>query len=63
MCYFILFDGLFCELFIEIFDIVDFFLEVGVCVVKKVLLLCGKIVCNVFFENFMCICIIFELVV
>lgn len=30
---------------------------------KKVLLLCGKSVFNLFFENFMCMCIMFEIVV
>lgn len=30
---------------------------------KKVLLLCGKFVFNLFFENLMCMCMIFEIVV
>lgn len=56
-------EGLSIELFIEILDIVEFFVSVGKQVVKKVFLLCGKIVVNLFFEVSICICIIFELVV
>jgi len=44
-------DGLSCELLTEILDTADSFLEVGARAVKKVPLLRGYTVCNVFFEN------------
>lgn len=44
-------DGLSRELLTEILDTADSFLEVGERSIKKVPLLRGKTVCNVFFEN------------
>lgn len=44
-------DGLSRELLTEILDTADSFLEVGERAIKKVPLLRGKTVCNVFFEN------------
>ena len=49
--HFISLDGLPRELLTEILDTADSFLEVGARAVKKVPLLRGKTVCNVFFEN------------
>ncbi|WP_070885868.1 aspartate carbamoyltransferase catalytic subunit [Pseudomonas sp. D2-3] len=49
--HFLSLDGLPCELLTEILDTADSFLEVGARAVKKVPLLRGKTVCNVFFEN------------
>ena len=49
--HFLSLDGLSCELLNEILDTADSFLEVGARAVKKVPLLRGKTVCNVFFEN------------
>ncbi|UQY37066.1 aspartate carbamoyltransferase catalytic subunit [Pseudomonas fulva] len=49
--HFLSLDGLPRELLTEILDTADSFLEVGARAVKKVPLLRGKTVCNVFFEN------------
>lgn len=49
--HFLSLDGLPCDLLTEILDTADSFLEVGARAVKKVPLLRGKTVCNVFFEN------------
>ena len=49
--HFLSLDGLRRELLTEILDTADSFLEVGARAVKKVPLLRGKTVCNVFFEN------------
>ena len=49
--HFLSIDGLPRELLTEILDTADSFLEVGARAVKKVPLLRGKTVCNVFFEN------------
>ena len=49
--HFLSIDGLPRELLTEILDTADSFLEVGERAVKKVPLLRGKTVCNVFFEN------------
>ena len=49
--HFLSLDGLSRELLTEILDTADSFLEVGARAVKKVPLLRGKTVCNVFFEN------------
>ena len=49
--HFLSIDGLPRELLTEILDTADSFLEVGDRAVKKVPLLRGKTVCNVFFEN------------
>lgn len=49
--HFLSLDGLSKELLTEILDTADSFLEVGARAVKKVPLLRGKTVCNVFFEN------------
>ncbi|MBB3103862.1 aspartate carbamoyltransferase catalytic subunit [Azomonas macrocytogenes] len=49
--HFLSLDGLPRELLDEILDTADSFLEVGARAVKKVPLLRGKTVCNVFFEN------------
>ncbi|TWH76239.1 aspartate carbamoyltransferase [Azomonas agilis] len=49
--HFLSLDGLPCTLLTEILDTADSFLEVGSRAVKKVPLLRGKTVCNVFFEN------------
>jgi aspartate carbamoyltransferase catalytic subunit len=49
--HFLSLDGLPRELLTEILDTADSFLEVGTRAVKKVPLLRGKTVCNVFFEN------------
>ena len=49
--HFLTLDGLPRELLTEILDTADSFLEVGARAVKKVPLLRGKTVCNVFFEN------------
>lgn len=49
--HFLSLDGLSKELLIEILNTADSFLEVGARAVKKVPLLRGKTVCNVFFEN------------
>lgn len=49
--HFLSLDGLPRELLNEILDTADSFLEVGARTVKKVPLLRGKTVCNVFFEN------------
>ena len=49
--HFLSLDGLPRELLTEILDTADSFLEVGARNVKKVPLLRGKTVCNVFFEN------------
>lgn len=51
LCHFLSLDGLPRELLTEILDTADSFLEVGARAVKKVPLLRGKTVCNVFFEN------------
>ena len=51
MRHFLSLDGLPRELLTEILDTADSFLEVGARAVKKVPLLRGKTVCNVFFEN------------
>ena len=49
--HFLTLDGLPRELLTELLDTADSFLEVGARAVKKVPLLRGKTVCNVFFEN------------
>ena len=49
--HFVSLDGLSGELLTEILDTADSFLEVGARAVKKVPLLRGRTVCNVFFEN------------
>src|SRR5450830_57572 len=49
--HFLSLDGLPRELLTEILDTADSFLEVGGRAVKKVPLLRGKTICNVFFEN------------
>src|SRR5690606_36071050 len=49
--HFLSLDGLPGELITEILDTADSFLEVGARAVKKVPLLRGRTVCNVFFEN------------
>lgn len=49
--HFLSLDGLSKELLTEILDTADSFLEIGARAVKKVPLLRGKTVCNVFFEN------------
>ncbi len=49
--HFLSLDGLSRELLTEILDTADSFLEIGARAVKKVPLLRGKTVCNVFFEN------------
>lgn len=49
--HFLSLDGLPCELLTEILDTADSFLEVGARAVKKVPLMRGMTVCNVFFEN------------
>nr|BFE93325.1 hypothetical protein GCM10020185_38610 [Pseudomonas brassicacearum subsp. brassicacearum] len=49
--HFLSLDGLRRELLTEILDTADSFLEVGARAVKKVPLLRGKTVCNVFFEK------------
>lgn len=49
--HFLSLDGLSCELLTEILDTADSFLEVGARAVKKVPLMRGMTVCNVFFEN------------
>ena len=49
--HFLSLDGLPRELLTEILDTADSFLEVGARAVKKVPLLRGKTICNVFFEN------------
>ena len=49
--HFLSLDGLPRELLTELLDTADSFLEVGARAVKKVPLLRGKTVCNVFFEN------------
>lgn len=49
--HFLSLDGLSKELLTEILDTADSFLEVGARAVKKVPLLRGMTVCNVFFEN------------
>src|SRR5690554_3316873 len=49
--HFLSLDGLPGELLTEILDTADSFLEVGSRAVKKVPLLRGRTVCNVFFEN------------
>lgn len=49
--HFLSLDGLPRELLTEILDTADSFLDVGARAVKKVPLLRGKTVCNVFFEN------------
>ena len=49
--HFLSLDGLSRDLLTEILDTADSFLEVGARAVKKVPLLRGKTVCNVFFEN------------
>ena len=49
--HFLSLDGLSKEILTEILDTADSFLEVGARAVKKVPLLRGKTVCNVFFEN------------
>lgn len=49
--HFLSLDGLPKEILTEILDTADSFLEVGARSVKKVPLLRGKTVCNVFFEN------------
>lgn len=49
--HFLSLDGLSKELLCEILETADSFLEVGARSVKKVPLLRGKTVCNVFFEN------------
>ena len=49
--HFLSLDGLSGELLTEILDTADSFLEVGARAVKKVPLLRGRTVCNVFFEN------------
>ncbi|AYC31140.1 aspartate carbamoyltransferase catalytic subunit [Pseudomonas cavernae] len=49
--HFLTLDGLSRELLTELLDTADSFLEVGARAVKKVPLLRGKTVCNVFFEN------------
>ena len=51
LCHFLSLDGLPRELLTELLDTADSFLEVGARAVKKVPLLRGKTVCNVFFEN------------
>ncbi|MEE3157744.1 MAG: aspartate carbamoyltransferase catalytic subunit, partial [Pseudomonadota bacterium] len=49
--HFLTIEGLSRELLTELLDTADSFLEVGERAVKKVPLLRGKTVCNVFFEN------------
>lgn len=49
--HFLSLEGLSSELLTEILDTADSFLEVGARAVKKVPLLRGKTICNVFFEN------------
>ena len=49
--HFLSLDDLPAELLTELLDTADSFLEVGARAVKKVPLLRGKTVCNVFFEN------------
>jgi len=51
LCHFLTLDGLPCSLLTELLDTADSFLEVGSRAVKKVPLLRGKTLCNVFFEN------------
>jgi len=51
LCHFLTLDGLPRSLLTELLDTADSFLEVGSRAVKKVPLLRGKTLCNVFFEN------------
>lgn len=46
-----------------IFDVVEDMFDMQFCEVKKFFMLCGKIVVNFFFEDFICMCILFEVVV
>jgi len=51
LCHFLTLDGLPRTLLTDLLDTADSFLEVGSRAVKKVPLLRGKTLCNVFFEN------------
>jgi len=51
LCHFLTLDGLPRALLTDLLDTADSFLEVGSRAVKKVPLLRGKTLCNVFFEN------------
>jgi len=51
LCHFLTLDGLPRSLLCKLLDTADSFLEVGSRAVKKVPLLRGKTLCNVFFEN------------